>query len=90
LLRLLALAIQGRSADCVVEADHLHNLPAILQQGSLDFLTCYWQVERPAYLKQVGAEAREIFDPHWRRIAKFLRDHACIPLDSDQEAIASE
>jgi hypothetical protein len=51
-----------------IEADHLHNLPALLVNYSPDLLRFYWDVERPAYLTQIEPESASIFASHWKRL----------------------
>lgn len=47
-------------------ADHLHNLPSLLQNlervGLHDY---YWQVERPSFLRQVTPEQAQVFERLW-------------------------
>jgi|GEM_PF-1251993 len=51
----------GWSGDAelsAVEADHLHNLPDLLRRYSLRKLRYYWDIERPAYIRQRGGEPK--------------------------------
>jgi hypothetical protein len=56
-----------------IEADHLHNLPALLANYSPDLLRFYWDVERTAYLTQIGPESAAIFAPHWKRLEPLVQ-----------------
>lgn len=56
LLRIRAQGWAGNSACCGAEADHVHNLPALLSNFSAELLQFYWEVERPAALREIGAE----------------------------------
>jgi hypothetical protein len=56
-----------------IEADHLHNLPALLANYSPDLLRYYWNAERTAYLAQIGPESASIFDPHWKRLEPLVQ-----------------
>jgi len=53
LLRVRGAAGAGDAPLCMIEADHLHNLPALIGHFSGDLLHFYLTVERPAYLAQL-------------------------------------
>jgi hypothetical protein len=72
LLRIRAFGTDGLAEQCSIEADHLHNLPALLQTLQLDRLSYYYNVERPAYIKQVNDV--EQFEPQWERLKKLLSE----------------
>ena len=50
-------------------ADHLHNLPHLLQNlehaGLHDF---YWRIERASFLKQVTPEQARVFESLWQEL----------------------
>jgi hypothetical protein len=50
-------------------ADHLHNLPSLLQRlehaGLHDY---YWRVERASFLQQATPEQARIFESLWREL----------------------
>ena len=50
-------------------ADHLHNVPQLLQTlehaGLHDY---YWRVERPSFLKAVTPEQARVFESLWREL----------------------
>ena len=50
-------------------ADHLHNLPHLLQRlehaGLHDY---YWSVERASFLRQVTPEQARVFETLWREL----------------------
>lgn len=51
----LRMRVGGWSGDgsrCAVEADHVHNLPALLLNYSDELLQFYWQVERLSFIKR--------------------------------------
>lgn len=60
----------GDSQRCAREADHIHNLPDLLANYSLDFLRFYWEIERPAFIKQSTAEDVAGFEPMWHRLSR--------------------
>jgi hypothetical protein len=72
LLRIRALAWSADAGRCAAEADHLHNLPGLLQDYSLDRLTYYWEAERPAFVSDSKGEGLEEFTSLWNRMAAFL------------------
>jgi hypothetical protein len=51
LLRVRSAAWEGRSAECAVEADHLHNIPRLVQSLNPVLLRYYLTAERPAFAK---------------------------------------
>jgi len=65
LLRVRAAAGAGETAHAAVEADHLHNIPALLQQYSPELLRYYWEIERPDYAARISAAARAEWEPLW-------------------------
>jgi hypothetical protein len=72
LLRIRALGWSGDSGRCAAEADHLHNLPGLLQDYSPDLFRYYWDVERPAFIRQNQGVGLEMFTPLWDRMAALL------------------
>ncbi len=83
-LRILRMGIlQGRVAGwegdaerCAIECDHLHNLPGLLENFSIEALQYYFQVERSCYLEKCphGAQA---FGVEWESLAEFLTIGPC-------------
>lgn len=72
LLRIRALGWSGNSAGCASEADHLHNLPALLRDYSPDLLRYYWEVEKPAYRSRGDGEPAA-FEAAWERLHQLLK-----------------
>jgi hypothetical protein len=70
LLRIRAFAWAGRSQDCALEADHLHNLPGLVSQVERRELFSYYELARPEFLKR-ATKATE-FEPYWQRIREIL------------------
>src|SRR5437868_764587 len=52
ILRIRAAAWAGNTGQVETEADHVHNLPAILEDYSADALKFYWEIERPCFLSK--------------------------------------
>jgi hypothetical protein len=69
LLRVRAAAWSGDTAHAALEADHLHNIPALLQHDSPELLRYYWEVERPGYAARISAADRA----EWERLWSALR-----------------
>ena len=66
LLRVRRAAASGDAALCMIEADHLHNLPVLIERFSDELLNFYLTVERPAYLAQLNRHAAG--DAHHRDV----------------------
>lgn len=62
----------GEASRCAVEADHIHNLPALLGQYNPSLLDYYWTVERPAFLAQVDGVGIERFEPMWSMLKFYI------------------
>ena len=72
LLRIRAAGSSGDTARCAAEADHLHNLPALLHKYRPELLAHYWDVERTAFIRQNTSVSMEPFEGLWRRLEKCL------------------
>jgi hypothetical protein len=70
LLRVRSAAFAGRSDECALEADHLHNIPAVLQSKRLDLLRYYLTTERPSF--EMRASHVEQFLPLWAELGQLL------------------
>jgi hypothetical protein len=70
LLRLRASAWQGETDLCRVESDHIHNLPDLLADYHPEKLQYYWSVERPEYVRHVGADRLDGWEELWRRLGE--------------------
>ena len=61
-------------------ADHLHNLPHLIQNlehaGLHDF---YWRVERSCFLARVTPEQSRVFESLWRELEAARRIETKIP-----------
>ncbi len=80
LLRIRALGWEGRAEPCAVEADHLHNLPALLADFSRERLVYYWQIERASYIDRLTPDDVSDWEPLWRRLEPYVvRPEILIP-----------
>jgi hypothetical protein len=69
LLRIRAFGWAGDDQRCAIEADHLHNLPALLTHFSSDMLRYYWEVERPSFQSQSEGQSLTEFEALWDQLA---------------------
>jgi hypothetical protein len=72
-IRLFAGIQQGKK--CFIEADHLHNLPALVADYHPDLLRFYWNTERPLFMRQVPEGERRDFEPMWKRLEALIERH---------------
>jgi hypothetical protein len=84
LLRVRAAAWSGRADVCAVEADHLHNLPELLSDFSLEKLQYYMHAEKPGYISQCSAlkAGVEDFEPMWRFLGRQISKMESMALTS--------
>jgi hypothetical protein len=61
-----AAAWAANTDQVEAEADHVHNLPAILRDYSSDALKFYWEIERPCFLSKVPDVVA--FEEPWKRL----------------------
>src|SRR5262245_22759979 len=67
ILRTRAAGWSGDADRCAIEADHIHNLPHLLQTFSLDRLMYSWDAERACYLKSLG-DGAATFTYWWEQL----------------------
>jgi hypothetical protein len=62
----------GDPSQCAMEADHIHNLPALLKSYSQDLLRFYWEVEKPSYQMRLATSqgTKTGFEPLWEKLAR--------------------
>ena len=65
---LLAIRASGEPTECTLIADHLHNLPHLLQDYSVDSLQYYWDVERPCFAERCTVDQLEFWESKWERL----------------------
>jgi len=75
LLRIRESAANDDCEMCYLEADHLHNIPAILREKSIQLLRYYSEIEKPAYIKKATTQPI-IIDvwQSWSIIDQFLSE----------------
>jgi hypothetical protein len=78
ILRIRLLAGVKEARKCFVEADHLHNLPALVSDFHPDLLRFYWNTERPLFMRQVPESERRDFEPLWNRLEALIEHHGIL------------
>jgi hypothetical protein len=63
---------------CFVEADHVHNLPALVAGYHPDLLRFYWNTERPLFMRQVPDDERRDWEPLWHRLETLMQRHGIL------------
>ena len=71
-LRIRAAGWGGDGSRCAVEADHVHNLPALLIDYSDELLRFYWEVERPSFMKLGRPADLKGYEPLWAELAELV------------------
>lgn len=71
-LRIRASGWRGDGSRCAADADHVHNLPALLIDYSDELLRLYWQVERPLFMKRCPPADLEGYEPLWAELAELV------------------
>ena len=69
ILRVRAAAWAGKTDQVAIEADHIHNLPAILKNYSPDALKFYWDIERHEFISR--APDNGAFQDLWKKLESF-------------------
>lgn len=70
LLRIRASQDAERAA---LEADHLHNLPALLTDFKPELLHFYWHVERRCFIEQCAPNENTGFETLWQVLGEHLQ-----------------
>jgi hypothetical protein len=70
LLRVRAAGYAGHAGECAIEADHLHNLPRLVQALAVEELQYYYSVERSAFASQ-SSDVRNL-EPLWEELGTLL------------------
>ena len=71
LLRIRSYGNSGVAEACSVEADHLHNLPSLIQSFSRELLLFYYNVERPAFINATTSNLDE-FKQLWGQLGRLI------------------
>ena len=73
ILNVRVFAFSNNTARCATEADHIHNLPQLLESYSPELLNLYLDVEQPIFLKVTGGVGTDQFEAHWEALRVFRR-----------------
>jgi hypothetical protein len=79
LLRIRAFGWNENAERCAVEADHLHNLPALLTDYRPELLDYYWRAERVGFMQRCSHDDLVEFEPLWNALAEFAAAEAVAP-----------
>ena len=71
-LQARAAGWSGDAVGAAAAADHVHNLPGLLNNYTPCGLDYYWTTERSAFLAHCPAEWTQSFLPHWDRLQKHV------------------
>lgn len=78
LLGIRAAGWDGHADRCALEADHVHNLPALLQSVKPELLHHYWEVDRRSFVAaraEIGIGSDD-FHPLWEKLRPFVERSA--------------
>lgn len=71
ILRIRISAENGNIEFCRIEANHLHNIPALLQKFSLDLLDFYLNTEVKQYLREAEGRISSEFKTNLKSLQTF-------------------
>lgn len=78
IIRIGTLRIRGAAANkdaeqCGIEASHIHNLPALLQNFSEELLIHYYRVEIRSFVTSSNPiYPVQAFEMEWSKLAKYI------------------
>ena len=72
LLNIRREAWRKNSERCAIEADHLHNIPGLLEDFSIDLLKYYVDIERPQYVRETNDQVLKEMRGAWSELADWL------------------
>jgi hypothetical protein len=73
ILRIRSEAYKNDAARCAVEADHVHNLPALLRNPQIALVRYYWNTERVSFVQNSAGIDVRMFQPMWETIASYCQ-----------------
>jgi hypothetical protein len=65
-------AWRKNSERCAIEADHLHNIPGLLEDFSIDLLKYYVDIERLRYVREINDQVLEEIRNAWTDLTHWL------------------
>lgn len=72
-IRTRAFAHPGYEKRCFLEADHVHNLPHIINDFRVERLQHYWNIERPLFMRSVPASETQDLAPLWDQLSDLMK-----------------
>lgn len=70
IMRIRRYASQGQCEKCHDEAIHIHNLPSMVINPTLDQLSSYYDIGRVVYIESTSDT--RVFEPHWAQLKKII------------------
>ena len=70
----------GNATRCAIEAEHLHNLPNLINNYSDEHLLCYYPNEVTSYLAATKSVNVNCYRPAWAIIDQYLKEKGKIPI----------
>jgi hypothetical protein len=68
LLNIRAAAVKKDSERCMVESNHIHNLPSLISNYSEDLLKFYLHVEKTQFQKESVSVNLYLFEQQWSKL----------------------
>jgi hypothetical protein len=69
--------LESDANGCANEADHVHNLPNLIENFSRSGLRYYMDVYRPEYLRLFGDTGRgKLFESAWKALDEYVASEA--------------
>jgi hypothetical protein len=65
------------------EADHIHNLPGLIGNPRPELLCYYFEIERPAFIRQ--SSNTDAFESDWLRLSELIAEMRAIPSTEAQK-----
>jgi hypothetical protein len=76
LLRIRADGWAGKAAACAREADHIHNLPELLESKcKKSLLLYYWHTTRPCFIEECGGKDVGMFESLWAELERHVEPY---------------
>jgi hypothetical protein len=72
LLNIRSYAEAKNLERCAIEANHLHNIPSLLDKFSIQLLKFYMDVEMPQYVRETNNQVLEEFRHSWVDMAGWI------------------
>jgi hypothetical protein len=72
LLNIRYHAERKNAERCAIEADHLHNIPGLLQNFSVDLMRFYIDIEMPQYIREIDGQVIADIRSAWAVLTDWL------------------